>query len=476
MTRPVIVLFGDDLRLDDHGAVAAAEDRPALFVYVFDKGAREMGGASRWWLGKSLAALDKALTAKGARLDILEGDIEQVLPALARAAEAEGVFWGRRYGADSERFTRLKSALAADGFSPRSFNTKLMREPWEVVTDGGQSYKVFTPFWRRHRALGPLPAPLPEPKMLTHAAWPRHAPARVNLRDLGLQSTAPDWSLGMAEAWSPGEAGARERMTTFLDDALAVYAEERDRPDRASTSRLSPHLRFGEISPRRIAAMLERALADGDIQSRAAEKFLSELGWREFSYSLLHSAPDLATRAWQPRFESFPFRRDASGWRAWTKGQTGYPIVDAGMRELWTTGYMHNRVRMITASFLIKHLLIDWRKGEAWFWDTLCDADEANNPASWQWVAGSGADAAPFFRIFNPVLQGEKFDSDGAYVRRWVPELAEVDKAYIHSPWKASAATLAASGVTLGKSYPTPIVDHDFARKRALQALRGLSD
>ena len=455
-----------------------------ICLYVLDEAnaplrappARPLGGAARWWLGRSLAALSAVLAAKGARLDLLSGDVESLLPPLARAAGAEGVYWGRRYGSDSQRFARLKAALASAGHAPRSFNTRLLREPWEVVNESGHAYKVFTPFWRRHRALGPLPAPLAAPKRLTSAPWPKDAPQRMKLEDLGLQPHAPDWSQGLAEAWTPGETGAEARLHDFLDTAIGAYADERDRPDRSSTSRLSPHLRFGEISPRRVAATLEAALAGPTAPPRPAEKFLSEIGWREFSYALLHAAPDLATQAWQPKFARFPVLNDPAGLRAWQKGKTGYPLVDAGMRELWATGYMHNRVRMIAASFLIKHLLIDWRQGEAWFWDTLCDADPASNAASWQWVAGSGADAAPYFRIFNPVLQGEKFDPDGTYVRRWVPELAGLDKAHVHAPWKAPPALLAAAGVKLGQSYPAPIVDHDFARQRALAALQSLSD
>jgi deoxyribodipyrimidine photo-lyase len=471
MTRPAVVLFGEDLRLDDQQAVAAASGRAALFVYVYDESDRTLGGAAKWWLGRSLAALGDALHAKGGRLDILRGRTELLIPEVARAANAAGVYWGRRYGGGTiDRFKLMKATLAADGLAPRSFNTRLMREPWEVVGDNGRPYKVFTPFWRRHRALGPVPAAIPVPQRLIAAAWPDGAPQRAVLSQLGLRPTAPDWSGGMAAVWTPGEVGARELLRRFLDESLASYVDSRDRPDRDATSRLSPHLRFGEISPRRLAGIV--AATD----SRSAEKFLSELGWREFAYSLLYAAPDLATNAWSPKFERFPFRDDPAAYRAWTRGKTGYPIVDAGMRQLWATGYMHNRVRMIVASFLVKHLLIDWRRGERWFWDTLCDADEANNPASWQWVAGSGADAAPFFRIFNPTLQGEKFDSAGDYVRRWVPELERMDAAHIHAPWRAMASELDSTGVRLGRDYPEPIVDHAFARRRAIEALRSLGN
>ncbi|MGL4812417.1 MAG: cryptochrome/photolyase family protein, partial [Beijerinckiaceae bacterium] len=278
------------------------------------------------------------------------------------------------------------------------------------------------------------------------------------------------WAKGFHAHWQRGETGARKRLAEFLDSGLAGYAEGRDFPARETTSRLSPHLRFGEISPRQIWHAIDTVLRETPALERDAAKFRAELGWRELSYHLLYHFPDLATKNFNARFDDFPWRSDAKALRAWQRGLTGYPVVDAGMRELWQTGYMQNRVRMIAASFLIKHLLIDWREGEAWFWDTLLDADPANNTASWQWVAGSGADAAPYFRVFNPILQGEKFDGEGAYVRRYVPELAALPDKWIHRPWEAPADVLRAAGVTLGKSYPKPIVDHDAGRRRALAA------
>ena len=480
MSRPVLVWLRSDLRLDDQPAIRAAAEKPALFVYIHDEttvGPRRFGGASRWWLAHSLAAFAGEVSALGGRLDILVGAGEDLIPALARASGATEVFWTRRYGgAEIEIDRRVKASLKNIGVSAQSFNGQLLREPWEVATDAGAPFKVFSPFWRRHRALGALPAPLPAPERLIAAPWPEEAPPRVAIPELRLTPTKPDWSAGLAQTWRPGEGGAQARLESFVATALANYANARDRPDGLHTSMLSPHLRFGEISPRRIAAKIEAAAASGAATARAAEKYLAELGWREFSYSLLYNFPDLATRPWQARFADFPYRADPEGLRAWTRGLTGYPIVDAGMRELWTSGYMHNRVRMVAASFIIKHLLIDWRRGEEWFWDTLCDADPANNPASWQWVAGSGADAAPYFRIFNPVLQGQKFDAEGAYVRRWVPELARLDAAHIHAPWLAPEESLARAGVRLGKTYPAPVVDHAFARERALAALAELKE
>ena len=478
MSGPALVWLRDDLRLDDQPAMSAASDRPALFVYVYDKsspGLRPLGGASRWWLGKSLAALRDEIAARGGRLDILRGRAESVIPDLVRAAGVSHVYWTRRYGAaEIEIDKRVKATLAASGVSAKSFNGQLLREPWDVRADSGGSFKVFSAFWRRHRAAGAIPAPKPAPERLLAAPWPDTAPARVEIADLGLAPVKPDWSGGLVETWRPGAEGARSRLDRFVAVSLANYAGARDRPDGLHTSMLSPHLRFGEISPRRVAAAIETAAASGAVTAQAAEKYLAELGWREFSYSLLYDFPDLATRAWRAPFEGFAYREDAAGFRAWTRGRTGYPLVDAGMRELWATGYMHNRVRMIAASFLIKHLLIDWRRGESWFWDTLCDADPANNGASWQWVAGSGADAAPYFRIFNPVLQGEKFDPEGAYVRRWIPELARLQPAHIHSPWLAPAGALAQAGVEIGRTYPAPIVDHVAARRRALAGLAAI--
>jgi deoxyribodipyrimidine photo-lyase len=474
---PALVWFRDDLRLDDQPAVAAVGRRTALFVYVFDEkspGLRLLGGASKWWLAHSLAALADLIAKIGGRLDILSGPAGRLIPALAASCGASDVFWTRRYGDAEIALDRAVAAsLAKDGVKAESFNGQLLREPREVVNGSGEAFRVFTPFWKRLRALGPFEAPKRAPTRLAAAQWPKDGPKRVTLQDLGLTPTKPDWSAGLAATWRPGEAGGRERLRRFLDDALAAYPVARDKPAGETTSRLSPHLRFGEISARRVAAAIDSASAEG-ASTAACEKYLSELAWREFSYSLLYSFPDLAKKHWSPRFDGFPYLNDRKAFKAWSKGTTGYPIVDAGMRELWHTGYMHNRVRMIAASFLIKHLLCNWRRGEGWFWDTLCDADPANNPASWQSVAGSGADAAPYFRIFNPVLQGRKFDPDGAYVRRWVPELAKLADAHIHAPWTVSTDDLREAGVRLGRDYPEPIVDHDFARKRALAAFRAI--
>ncbi len=469
-----IVWLRDDYRLDDQPALAAVADRPALVVYIHDQSpqnGRPLGGAARWRLAQSLKSLERRLAERGGRLDVVEGDAEQAMRGLASAAGARRALWTRRYdGAGVALDRRLTAALKEQGVEVATFNGRLMREPRELAKADGAPAGTFSAFWRRHRGLGPLPEPLPAPARLAAAPWPAAAPPRTTIDALGLTPKAPDWSgeLGLGE--TPGEEGAHKALDRFVAEALAGYPDGRDRPSLTATSRLSAALRFGELSPRRAAATVEAAAAADPRLAGAAEKYVSELGWRDFSYALLAAHPDLADRPLRPEFETFPFREDEASFRAWTRGRTGYPVVDAGMRQLWRTGYMHNRVRMIAASFLIKHLLIDWRRGEAWFWDTLCDADPANNPASWQWVAGSGADAAPYFRIFNPVLQSEKFDPDGAYVRRWVPELARLEARHVHAPWRAPADALALGGVVLGKTYPAPIVDHDAARARALAA------
>jgi len=468
---PALVWLRDDLRLADQPALsaAAASGRPVLCLYLFDNGdsaGRALGGASRWWLHHSLAALAGALEKIGGRLDILHA-AHRDLPSIAASLDAAEVYWTRRYGGPEIACDKaVKAALLGAGIPVHSFNGQLLREPWEVTTKSGGPMKVYTPFWRAHRALGPIAPPLPAPTALKAAPWPSAAPARCALGDLGLLPTAPDWAGGLRECWTPGEDGARARLASFLGSGLRGYADERNRPDKPSTSRLSPHLRFGEISARTILhAVAHREAAASAITDDAA-KFLAEIGWREFAYHLLFHNADLATRNYQPRFDAFPWRTDAKALRAWTIGRTGYPIVDAGMRELWRTGFMHNRVRMIVGSFLVKHLLIDWRAGEQWFWDTLCDADPANNSASWQWVAGCGADAAPYFRVFNPVLQGEKFDPAGDYVRRFVPELAHAPAKFIHKPWEAPGL--------LARDYPAPIVPHGDARERALRAFKTL--
>ncbi|SAI73794.1 deoxyribodipyrimidine photo-lyase [Bordetella ansorpii] len=474
---PAIVWFRDDLRLADHPALARAakSGAPLVCVYVLDDlnpDIRTLGSASRWWLHRALQALDTALAEQGGSLLLLRGDETRAIAGLAESLGAGAVYWNRRYAlAQRTVDAGLKASLRQRGLTVESAGGSLLFEPWEVQTGSGGPFRVYTPFWRAACKLGSVAPPLPAPAGLSFARLPAQLPMRATLEDLKLlpQPPEPDWAGGMRDAWTGGEAAATERLTHFLARGLHGYAEGRDRPDQPATSRLSPYLRFGEVSPRQAWHAVQAAEGSG------REKFLAELGWREFCYSLLYHYPDLPTRNFRREFDDMPWRDDPAGVSAWQRGQTGYPLVDAGMRELWTTGWMHNRVRMVVASFLVKHLLVDWRVGEAWFWDTLVDADPASNVANWQWVAGCGADAAPYFRVFNPILQGTKFDPKGDYVRRWVPELAGLPAAVIHEPWKASAGQLSAAGVKLGRDYPEPIIVHEDGRKRALAAFATLT-
>ncbi|WP_418789295.1 cryptochrome/photolyase family protein [Paraburkholderia pallida] len=479
---PVVVWFRDDLRLADQPALAyaAATGRPLICLYVHDPqaaGERPPGGAARWWLHETLRALDAALRERGGRLLLMQGPESEMLEACVAASGAAGVFWNRRYGGNErDADARLKARLRARGLEAESFNGTLLYEPWTVLNQSGESFQVFTAWWRACRRAGDPPPPLPAPQRWNFQSLPaRLTQCALKLDDLGFAPHKPDWAGGLRETWPAGEEAALERLSAFFADDFEAYADERDAPGLAVTSRLSPYLRVGALSPRQVYAALKAAQHDvkaGSPASRetSAEKFSSELGWREFCYYQRYHYPDLAQRNLRPAFDAMPWRRDARGLRAWQRGLTGYPFVDAGMRELWRTGWMHNRVRMVTASFATKHLLLDWRAGEQWFWDTLVDADPASNPANWQWVAGSGVDAAPYFRIFNPVLQGQKFDPRGAYIREWVPELASLPDRLIHQPWKASQEDLEAAGVRLGVDYPLPVVEHELARARALEA------
>lgn len=434
MSRPTIAWLRDDLRLADNPALLAAADRgdPVAVVYVLDEespGRRPLGGASRWWLHHSLAALDASL---GGRLVLRRGPAERVIPELAAELDAGAVVWNRRYSSARDIDARIKERLRAEGRDATSFHAGLLAEPWTVTTGDGGPYRVFTPFWRAVSAR-PVRAPLPAPTRQDWASAPGD-----RLEDWALLPMRPDWAGGLRDAWHPGEAGAHDRLEHFVAQGLALY-HRRDEPAVPATSRLSPHLRFGEVSPFQVWHAVEG-------RSPNSPSFLRELGWREFSWHLLYHWPDLATINFRREFDAFAWGEpDPAVLTAWQHGRTGIPLVDAGMRELWHTGYLHNRVRMVVASLLAKNLLIDWRVGERWFWDTLVDADEANNPASWQWVAGSGADAAPYFRVFNPQVQAAKFDPDAEYIRRWVPEFGTPD-------------------------YPDPVVDLAGSRREALAA------
>ena len=475
---PALVWFRQDLRLADNPALAAAlrTGRRVIPVFIWDPegdGDWAPGGASRWWLHQSLAALSKRLKEKGSRLVLRAGTSLEVLQEIVATTGASTLYWNRRYEPTCiARDSHVKESLRDVGLEVDSFNGALLHEPWTIRNLSGKPFQVFTPYWKTCLALPDPPTPLDEPVSLpSPSKWPDSLP----LASLQLEPRL-DWSKGLHSAWQPGEAGGLAQLQAFLDQTFDAYAETRNRPDLRGTSRLSPHLHFGEIGPRQIWHSL-RATADRRKLSVAqwrASSFLSEVGWREFAHHLLYSFPHTPAAPLRQNFERFPWRRDAAFLRAWQKGLTGYPLVDAGMRELWATGWMHNRVRMVVGSFLVKDLLISWKEGARWFWDTLVDADLAQNTLGWQWISGCGADAAPYFRVFNPTGQGEKFDPQGVYVRRWCPELARLPDQWIHRPDAAPAEVLGRAGVELGRDYPHPIVAHSIAREVALEAFAGL--
>lgn len=473
---PHIVWFRRDLRLADNPALHAAHasGAPLILLYILDASKhsqRALGGASNWWLDKSLQSLDADIQTRGGTLTYLKGDPETILHNLIARTGAKSVYWNRRYDQPSiARDKKIKSILSDQGLSVKSFNASLLTEPWTYQTGSKSYYKVFSPYWRRVQADYEAPTALPAPKTLTCLA-----PAGDTLNAWGLHPVNPDWSTEFTPIWQPGEAGARKRLRDFLSGPINQYQEHRNRPDiTTGTSGLSPHLAFGEIGPAQIWRAAMHHIQSGKANDENARVFLSEIAWREFSYVLLFHNPDLATSNYNKSFDVMPWREDDNAYAAWCYGRTGYPMVDAGMRQLWQTGWMHNRVRMIVASFLTKHLLINWTRGEDWFWDTLVDADPAANAASWQWTAGSGADAAPYFRVFNPITQGSKFDITGDYVRTYCPELAQLPTQYIHRPWDAPPLVLESAGVTLGETYPHPIVEHKIGRERALGAYNEL--
>jgi deoxyribodipyrimidine photo-lyase len=474
MVEVAIVWLRRDLRLADNAALyhAVRLKVPIIPVYLHapeSEAPWQPGSAARYWLHRSLAALQEELRARSSRLILRRGEPETVLEQLVSECRAAHLYWNRLYEPSMLRLdARVQARLRHAGVSLRSFPGHLLNEPDTVMTRQGTPFKVFTPYWRESQRRRVPGSTLPAPRQI---AAPARWPASDKLEALALLP-AINWHGGMDETWTPGCRGARSALRAFTRGPVQAYNRYRDYPAAGGVSRLSPHLHFGEISPGQVVT----GIIEGDrgrgllSMSRASEAFLRQLYWRDFAHYLLYHYPRTATQPMQEKFRRFPWRKNRRLYAAWCHGRTGYPIVDAGMRELWHTGWMHNRVRMITASFLVKDLMIHWRDGARWFWDTLVDADLANNTLGWQWTAGCGADAAPFFRVFNPVTQGEKFDPDGAYVRHWVPELAGLAKRFIHKPWQAPLQELEAAGLRLERDYPAPVVDHAAARLAALEA------
>lgn len=462
--------FRQDLRLSDNPSFyEAAQQGVVLPLYILDDqnaGDHAWGAASRWWLHHSLKALNESLEGK---LNVFSGNPHEIFQELSQRYNVKGVYWNRCYEPWAiQRDKALKASLIEKGLDVNSFNGSLLWEPWEIKKDDGTPYKVFTPFYRKGCLKAALPRfPLPKPAPLELASL---FEGSLSLEDLNLLPTIR-WDKALKPHWEIGEKGAQKRLSDFLEEGIQSYKEGRNFPAKPFVSKLSPHLSFGEISPHQVWSAARMLGEDANV-----DHFCSELGWREFSYSQLYYNPELPWKNLQSKFDTFPWKQDHHALEKWQQGQTGVPIVDAGMRQLWQTGYIHNRVRMIVGSYLVKNLLIDWREGERWFWDCLVDADLANNSASWQWIAGCGADAAPYFRIFNPVTQGQKFDPDGEYTRQFVPELSSVPLKYLFSPWEAPQDFLEKVGVVLGKNYPRPLVDLKLSREQALEAFKRLGE
>ena len=463
---PTIVWFRLDLRTLDNPALwEASQNGSVIPVFIWSPNEEDitLGAASRWWLHHSLEKLGAKLRELGGKLILRSGKSLQNLKSLAKNTGARAVYWNRRYEPSiQKRDGEIENELKEIGLEVKVFKANLLAEPSEVENKSGLPFKVFTPFWRQCLKQLNTEKPLQPPKN-----FEKHElePESCNLSDLNLKPNH-SWAQGLEYEWNPGESNAHLNLKLFINEALKKYTEARNFPDCLGTSRLSPHLRFGEISPKQIW----HAIKESGEENWKESQYLAEIGWREFGYHLLYHFPHTISESLRPAFNRFEWADNSDHLRAWQQGQTGYPLVDAGMRELWATGWMHNRVRMVVASFLVKHLLIDWRRGAEWFWDTLVDADLASNTQGWQWTAGCGADAAPYFRIFNPITQSKKFDPKGSYIHRWVPELRGLKPPYLFEPWNAVDIELSAAGIRLGENYPYPIVDHSKARIRALKA------
>ncbi len=474
--QPIIVWFRRDLRIKDNPALFAAAARGAEIVPLFVWAPEEeapwpSGAASRSWLHYSLQSLQTELRGKGVELTLRRGGSSlEVLRALVRETGARSVYFNRLYEPQAtSRDNAIREALRADGIEVESFKANLLVEPWEMLNSSGKPFLVFTPYWKKLSSTIGSIKPLKAPRTITVI---RHPPQSLNLEELGLRPQI-EWDRGFYRCWMPGENGAKRRLSEFTAKHLGEYAEARDIMAVDGTSGLSPHLHFGEISPRQIWD----ALKNTDVGILAGvDAFLRQLAWREFGHQLLFHYPHTAQQPLRSEFANFPWRSSKALLHAWQKGETGYPLVDAAMRQLWSQGWMHNRARLVAASFLVKDLLIPWHDGASWFWDTLIDADLSNNTLGWQWTAGCGADAAPYFRVFNPVLQGKRFDPAGEYVRRFVPELGRMSSRWIHEPWASPEAELKRAGVVLGVSYPRPIVDHAEAKAAALEAYEAMKE
>jgi deoxyribodipyrimidine photo-lyase len=469
-----IVWFRKDLRLADHPALDAAlqTNKEIIPVFIWDEeegGNWSPGAASRWWLHHSLASLGSSIAKLGGSLILARGKAAQILPGLAQAHQADQVFYGRCYDpAGIATQEAVEEACDLQGINTDSFNSSLLQEPWETKNGTGKPFQVFTPYWRKSRPIIYREAAGYSVNKLTFA---QGLSAGSSLDSLGLLPEHP-WHNKLGDHWEVSEDAAHRQIERTVEEVTHSYATRRNHPSVDGTSRLSPYLAWGQVSPRQICQAVLQAETEGS--HRGENKFLVEIGWREFSYHLLYHFPNIPDQPLRPKYSNFPWLDDPDNLRRWQFGKTGYPMVDAGMRQLYETGWMHNRVRMVVASFLVKHLLLPWQEGARWFWDTLVDADLASNTQGWQWAAGCGADAAPYFRIFNPITQGDKFDARGEYARRWIPELEKVPKKFVFGPWMAPSSVLAESGVSLGENYPDPCVDHSEARARALAALATL--
>ncbi len=468
-----LVWFREDLRLFDNPALhfAAKTNKPLIGIYIFDNSLnRSMGHAQRWWLHHSLNELRERFKKLGSTLYLYRGNTLDIMEEILSSNPIEGLFYNNVFTVEQQSLADEASRLCLKyKVKSQSFNHSILNEPNKVLNQKSEFYKVYTSFYKASIKVTDRKKPYPMPRTVI-----RKASLSKESDLLEDWAFTPHWSLNFSKYWEPGELGAQKRMKIFFKNNLINYHDARDIPSVEATSKLSPHIHFGEVSVSQLFNKTEQFVAMHPEASKAGETWIKQLFWRDFSYYLLYHVKDLPNSNYRQSFNQFPWRKDKKHLQSWQKGQTGYPIVDAGMRELWHSGTMHNRVRMIVASFLTKHLLIHWKEGEAWFWDTLLDADLANNVASWQWVQGCGADAAPYFRIFNPTLQSQKFDPNGEYIAKWVPELSGLPSKHIHEPWSAPLEVLERANITLDQTYPRPIVDHKFARERALTLYKKL--